>query len=383
MKRRLLLVLIALCLMLSGCNWMDGEHVSVTPHRVHSQTGSDIKLSASNEKELEAALADLIATGKEKGVIFVGGYNQNEVAQGMEQAVEHTLSMTPLGAYAVEAMDWDLGNSGGKPAIALEITYRRSLTDLRSIRRVSDMDTAAGAIEKALSDHAASLVLEVADYEEVDIQQLVADYAQQNPQYVMETPELTVGVYPESGATRIVELKFTYQNSRDNLRHMREQVDSMFDAAAHYVNSDDTDGEKYSKLYAFLMGLYRRQETSITPAYSLLQHGVGDAKALTTVYAAMCRQAGLECQTVTGTRNGEPRYWLIICDNGGYFHVDLLRNMEQGTFRRFTDGEMHGYVWDYSAYPVCAGFPAPTVEENPPQQTTPEEEIQPPEENFE
>ena len=383
MKCKILPVLLALCLVLSGCNWMDGKHVSVTPHQVHSQTGSNIKLSASNEKELKKALADLIVVGKEKGVIFVGAYNQDEVEQGMEEAVEYTLSMTPLGAYAVEAIEWDLGNSGGKPAIALEITYRRSLTELRSIRRVSGMEIARKAIEEALSDHAASLVLEVAVYEEVDISQWVEDYAQQNPQYVMEIPEVTVGVYPESGKTRIVELKFTFQNSRDNLRHMREQVGSMFAAAERYVNSDDSDSEKYSKLYAFLMGLYRSQETSITPAYSLLQHGVGDAKALTTVYAAMCRQAGLQCQTVTGTRNGEPRYWLIICDNGGYFHVDLIRNMEQGTFRRFTDGEMTGYVWDYSAYPACAGYPAPQMEENSQEQTTSEEETRPPEENFE
>lgn len=362
MKRKILTLTAVLCLMLTGCNWMDGAHVSVTPHQIHSQTGSDIKLSAANEKELEAALSDLIATGKEKGVIFVGGYDQRKVEQGMEQAVEYTLSMTPLGAYAVEAVDWELGNNSGKPAVALEITYRRSLTELRGIRRVSGADAAELAIEKALSEHAATLVLEVAMYEAVDVPQLVEDYAQQYPQYVMETPEVTVGVYPETGETRIVELKFTYQNSRDNLRHMREQVGSMFAAAARYVNSDDTDGEKYSKLYAFLMGLYRQQETSITPAYSLLQHGVGDAKALTTVYAAMCRQAGLECQLVTGTRHGEPRYWLIICDNGSYFHVDLLRNMELGSFRRFTDAEMNGYVWDYSAYPAFADTAASGTE---------------------
>lgn len=383
MKRRMLGLVLALCLMLSGCNWMDGEHVSVTPHQIHSQTGSDMKLSAANEKELKVALSDLIATGKEKGVIFVGGYDQNEVEQGMEQAVEYTLTAIPVGAYAVEAIEWELGNSGGKPAIALEITYRRSLTELRSIRHVPDMEDAGQAIEEALCDHAAGLVLEVAAYENVDIAQLVEDYVQRYPQYVMETPEVTMGVYPEYGVTRIVELKFTYQNSRDNLRHMREQVDSMFGAAERYVNSDDPDGEKYSKLYAFLMGLYRRQETSITPAYSLLQHGVGDAKALTTVYAAMCRQAGLECQTVTGTRNGDPRYWLIICDNGGYFHVDLLRNMELNTFRRFTDAEMSGYVWDYSAYPVCAGSPAPAAVETQTEQPDSEEETQPTEENFE
>ena len=64
MKRRLLIVMLAMSLLFSGCNWMDGEHVSVTPHRIHNQTVSDIKLSASNEKELETAHTDLIATGK-------------------------------------------------------------------------------------------------------------------------------------------------------------------------------------------------------------------------------------------------------------------------------------------------------------------------------
>ena len=38
-----------------------------------------------------------------------------------------------------------------------------------------------------------------------------------------------------------------------------------------------------------------RIETSITPAYSLLRHGVGDSRAFAVVYAAMCQQAGLEC----------------------------------------------------------------------------------------
>ncbi len=362
MKVRFVCFLAALCLLLGGCNWMDGSYVSVTPHQSHSQTGTGTELSAANSDELRQALNDLIAVGKEKGVIFVGGYDQSKVKSGMAAAVSHTLNMTPLGAYAVEAIDWDLGNSGGKPAIAVNITYRRSLTELRKIRYVGSMEDAGNAILGALTDNSATLVLGVRNYEAVDVDQLVADYAQTYPQRIMEVPQVTVGVYPESGEMRIVELKFSYQNSRDDLRKMREQVDSMFDAAERYVSSDDSDGAKYSKMYAFLMGLYREQETSITPAYSLLQHGVGDARALTTVYAAMCRQAGLECQVVTGTWGGEPRYWLIILDGGNYFHVDLLRCMEMDGFHRFTDVEMGGYVWDYSAYPACPGIPAPAEE---------------------
>ena len=81
------------------------------------------------------------------------------------------------------------------------------------------------------------------------------------------------------------------------------------------------------------------------------------------VYAAMCRQAGLECRIVSGTRNGEAWYWNLICEDGIFFHVDLLQSSASGQLQRLSDDQMHGYVWDYSAYPVCesgAEEPEPT-----------------------
>ena len=92
-------------------------------------------------------------------------------------------------------------------------------------------------------------------------------------------------------------------------------------------------------------------ETSITPIYSLLRHGVGDSKAFATVYAAMCRQADLECKVVTGTKEGEPWVWNMICVDGVYAHVDLLESLEAGRMQVRYQNEMDGYVWDYSAYP--------------------------------
>ena len=113
-----------------------------------------------------------------------------------------------------------------------------------------------------------------------------------------------------------------------------------------------------SMLYAFLMERFEyKQETSITPAYSLLRHGTGDSRAFAQVYAAMCRDAGLTCMTVTGTRDGEPWTWNILLDGEEYYHVDLLRCSENGRYREQTDAEMEGYVWDYSEYPACTGSP--------------------------
>lgn len=215
------------------------------------------------------------------------------------------------------------------------------------------MEQAEKAIAKALESYDVSVVMLVEDYQEMDFTQLVQDYAQAHPETVMETPQVTVGIYGDTDA-RVVELTFTYQNSRDSLRQMQSQVQPMFDSAVLYVSGSGSQRQKFSQLYAFLMERFDYTlETSITPAYSLLCHGVGDSRAFAMVYAAMCRDAGLECRIVTGTRAGEPRTWNIVLDNGSYHHVDLLWSYENGSYREFTDQEMSGYVWDYSAYPAC------------------------------
>lgn len=375
MKRRIICLAAALCLTLSGCSWMDGNYYSVRSHEDHSQAGESSDVSAANYVELLAALQDLIAAGKEKGIIYVGEFNQDLVAGSVSAAVKRTLSATPLGAYAVESIDYELGSNGGKPAVAVEITYLHGRTEIRKIREVADMSAAAEEIRGALRNCDASLVLQVEAYEWADLEQVAEDYAMAYPELVMEVPQVTVGIYPESGSVRILEIKFTYQNSRDVLRQMQTQVASMFEAAELYVSGDSSDYLKLSRLYGFITGLgYDFQlDTSITPAYSLLRHGVGDSKAFAVVFAAMCRQAGLECQVVTGTRGGEPRYWNIVLDGERYLHVDLLRCSELGGFREFTDGEMTGYVWDYSAYPECPEVyvpdPVAPTEETPSEST--------------
>ena len=193
-------------------------------------------------------------------------------------------------------------------------------------------------------------------YENLDFQQLVDSYADAHPETVMETPQVVANIYPDSGSTRLVELKFTYQNSRESLRTMQEQVQTVFESATLFVSSYNTQAEKFEQLYAFLMEFLVegdfQLETSITPAYSLLRHGVGDKKAFAIVYAAMCREAGLDCRVITGTRSGDPWVWNLICIDGVYRHLDLLRCRQQHNYHTHIDSEMTGYVWDYSAYPA-------------------------------
>ncbi len=350
-------------LLLTGCSWLDGSYVSVEPHHEQRQEGESEIISATSYLQLMQAMEEMIAAGAETGVIHVPDYDNGTVESGMAIASGYAMKNYPIGAYAVEDIHYELGTSSGLPAVAVTISYRRSLAEIQRIRTVEDVAGAEAVLGKSLENCASSLVLLIEQYEEKDFAQMVSDYAETFPGIVMEIPQVTEGIYG-TGNARVVELIFTYQNSRDSLRQMKAQVEPVLDAAKLYVSGDGSQRQKFSQLYAFLMERFDYTlEKSITPAYSLLSHGVGDSRAFATVYAFMCREAGLECHIITGTRAGEPWTWNMVVDNERFYHVDLLRSNELGYYREFTDGEMNGYVWDYSAYPVSADRPAPAPSE--------------------
>jgi hypothetical protein len=222
------------------------------------------------------------------------------------------------------------------------------------------LDEAENLIGNALTQYEPGLVMFIGDYQFADVHQLVEDFARENPGAVMEIPETTVQLYPNSGRQRILELKFTYQSSRDSLRAMGDTVQRVFNSAALYVSHDADDSRKLSQLYSFLMERFTDYQikTSITPAYSLLNHGVGDSNAFAVVFAEMCQRAGVESYIVVGTRRGEPWSWNIVLEDGYYYHVDLLACRQWGGYHPLNDGQMGDYVWDYSAYPACPGKPA-------------------------
>lgn len=372
MKRKILVLALLCSLVLTGCGWPNNGYVSVTPHREQRLQPQNDVIAVKDYAELRQALVEMIASGTEVAAITVAEYPENSVQFGMQRAVHYVLKENPLGSYAAEEILYEFGTSGGIRALSVNILYRHNRSEIQRILNAADMEKAEAAAADALEGYEPSVVMLVEQYSERDFAQFVQDYAEQHPETVMEIPQVTQNIYG-IGASRVVELIFTYQTSRDSLRRMQSQVKPVFDSASLYVSGDGKDYQKFSQLFAFLMERFDyKLETSITPSYSLLHHGVGDSRAFATVYAAMCRSAGLECMTVTGTRSGEPWTWNIVLDDGQYFHVDLLHSSEHGRYREYTDEEMGRYVWDYTEYPACTGTQAlAEIEE-----TQPEEKVE-------
>ena len=358
MKKRIAWILI-LSLLLSGCGaWMDGEYYSITPHTNPDDPGSEALSTVSTYEDICNVLENMVRGAVDSRIVSVAANAGSRLALNINQAIRYIKSIFPLGAYAVEDITYEIGVRQGLSAVAFTITYNHNRNVLPSIRHVANMATAKTLISTALNQCDSSLVLYVENYTSTDCLQFVRDYALANPAQVMETPKITETHYPANGNQRVIEFQITYQSSRSTLRNMQDYVQPVFSSAALYVRGETEEQIKFERLYSFLMQRNSyRQESSITPAYSLLRHGVGDSRAFASVYAAMCQQANLDCRIIFGTRNGQPWYWNIIRQDGQFYHVDLLYSYNTDQFCLRADSQMEGYVWDYATYPACTTEP--------------------------
>lgn len=349
------LLILSICFMLTGCDlWMNGSYYSVEPYQQEYVEPSLESAEVTTYEQLQDVLVGVVADGTQESIVYMLGFERGELDGIVARAVEYVTNSDPIGAYAVDHISYEIGTNTGRTAVKVKISYIHNRAEILRIRQMEDMEQASGAICLALKDCEAGVVLLVDEYKEMDFTQKAQDYMDANPLYCMEMPQVKASVYPKTGKRRVVELSFTYQTSRESLRTMQNYVEPVFRAAYLNVSGEENESTKYERMYSFLM---ERSdyivETSITPTYSLLRHGVGDSKAFATVYAAMCRQAGLECLVVTGTREGMPRVWNLICEDGRYSHVDLLASIGADRMVRLPDADMSGYVWDYSAYPAA------------------------------
>lgn len=353
--KRMGALFIALCLMLSGCGlWLDGSYSSVEPHTQPSNQTDKPAITVSDYEELKMSLISMVESGAESAVLSLTYAEEDLARTDMEKAIREVCRKDPFAAYAVERMDYAFGTSGGQKAVSVQITYLQNRVETDQIQRVKTLSHVQKIVADGLDACDAGVVLYFENPEQVDYAQMVEDYALEYPQRVMEVPEVTVRLYPEQGTEQIVELKFSYQTSREELRTLQNKVAPVFSSASQHVAGDWTAAEKAQRLYAFLMERYEYNiRTSITPAYSLLVHGVGDNRAFAVVYAAMCRQAEVDCRVVTGTREGEPWVWNAVQIDGVYYYLDLLRCSSEGAFQLHPQEEMTDYVWDYSAYPIA------------------------------
>lgn len=355
-KLGLFLLGAALCL-LTGCQtWQSGSYYWVEPLAGrYTQTEPVQMTPVIGYYDLRNAITDMADDGVTERLLDVDDYEGN-LKDDVLQAVKYARETDPVGAYAFSRLSYQFDRIGNINVIKLKANFRHTREEVSAIEQVRYGQAMDQKIAEALDNFAPSLTLWISGYQETNFHQLIREYCDENPDKIMEYPAVLARVYPETGTSRVVDLQFNYDTPRDTMRTMQGVVNTIFSSAEGYVSYVEDEYTKASRLSSFLLELFDYvPERSDTPSYSLLCQGIGDSKAYANVFAAMCRKAGLWCQRVDGTRNGEEWSWNILRINDSYYYLDLLGDRELGQPNFRSDSQMAPYTWDKEDLPACDG----------------------------
>lgn len=378
--RRLIPLLLALLLGLTACDsLLKSEHLSVSPHIEVPIPSSQEEITntpptVSDRTELRGAVLSFIRDWTEQGLVYVKDYD-GDIAADLDETIRYATQEDPIGAYAVDYINAELSGSAQEGEVAMSIVFRRSAAEIDAIVTVSGNSSAYEKILRSLNNFDVALTLRIRNYQEADFEEYIYRYCLDNPSTMPVLPTISAQVYPKEGQSRILELHFGYPVSKEELRLIQGEVQTIMTSASSYVRSGKTETQRAELLCRFLSTRFSYTPSDSfpqMPAYELLCRGKAHSFSFAAVFYAQCVAAGMECHIVRGMRGEAEHYWNLLRLEEQYYHIDLFRGMEleQTELILLSTQELlqEGYGWDQEAYP--AAVEAPEVDEPPTENST-------------
>ncbi len=349
-------------LLLCGCSgWSEATYVVVEPH--DEDYGTEINsdtLTVSSYLSLKNALLNMIEESATEGVIRAESYS-GSLSEELSRAVNEITESTPIGAYAVSSMTYDYSRIVSYYEIHINISYQHTQEELAAITYVTDTDAVRAALQDAMENYSSRLVLQIGSYTSFDLDAAVEEIYLTYPEFVLELPETSMELYPETGSQRIMEIKFSYTHTAQELSEYQEILAEKLESLTWVYGNSSTDMTKAKRLYKRIgrSGELEQLQTgthSLTgSAYGALIDGYATCYGYAQAYRLLMENCGVSCEIVTGWKNGATHYWCLAELDGDYYYIDpSLAVSGQGTddFLMGDDElEENGYVINGGDYP--------------------------------
>jgi len=370
--------LISALALLGGCNLLlSRDYMVITPH-LENRPGEVVgdELRAETFQELKDNILHLIEEGIEVGTIRLYNYT-GEIDSDIEAAITQTMKYEPLGVYAVEYVSYKSVRILSYHEITLTITYRKTAEEIAAIKKVSSVSDFKNLLTDAYSGYEDSLTVEVPWYyvDQYNVEDILQSYYDDNPLTVAAAPNFTMKLYPDmeaEGATgwqRILEVSFTYPESRARLREMsREllrQISRMLsdlelpDDISRFKVFEDLLRENSEVISGYDFDPDGKDAYGVEyTAYGAIINKSATSEGYALAFKALCDFLDIDCHVVRGRLDGLEHCWNIVKTEDGWYHVDVAMDITDSGYQYLlcTDGQMaeKGYRWNPSDYPRSA-----------------------------
>ena len=366
MKIRIFAIISALAVMLmcAGCSMFASEYVYSEPYSAGEQpdgagAGAEIK----TYYQLREALQSAVSSAKDGLTLRFSGYT-GSVSDDMAAACYEVRTSYPMGAYAVESVDYKLDRIVSYYTADVTFTYKRTAEEINAVVTLNGLTELNNYIKHTLSVFGTETALKV--YSSAVDTDYIADAVEEAcfsyPELLPVQPRAQVRSYPEEGYSRIYDLRLDYGADADALREMRDAVTAELDAVCPTFTAS-AEGETLLHAVTYLSARCTQEgeQPTAKTAYAALVTGAADSQGAALALKAVCDRLGIDCTVVRGTLGtlgAQAHYWNIVRLGGDYYHVDASRYAEVGASGAFlkSDAELWGeYMWDSEKYPGCSG----------------------------
>ena len=362
MKKRLLALLAACALLLTGCSaLLERDYTNITPHNAAPTTEGDPSiLRADSYQELVNALVYLVSIGAESGTIRLYA-DSEKVEDFLSDACLEVVQEDPLGAYCVEFIKYNAAPVVTYSQAQVDITYRRTREQVASIVQATGVSAIRSELQGALTSFSPERTLRIRYFEEDEafIRELALQAYYDTPACALGMPEVSVSIYPKSGRQRIVEILLTYPLDRPELEKRRAELEEDIALLAQDLSGSAGTPQPLDAALALLDRGEGDPAGGPTP-YDFFRAGAADSQGLSLAFAALCQTLELPCQVARGALDGEPHFWAVVQTGRGWRHMDLMRLREQAEDGEaqplYTDQQFRdmGYSWTEGSLPPCS-----------------------------
>ncbi len=292
---------------------LERDYTTATAHVENPAPQSYAAYRVETYPALCAALLSYVEEGMEEGLLrFPTTYSGN-LTVDLGRAKERLLTEEPLGAYAVEDVDFRVSRIISYYEVELAVTYRLEREDIRGLTQVGGPQELRELLGKTLEERderVAALVSGCPLDSEGYLLEAVERAYTQRPALALGRPEVTVATWPEKGDRRVVELELTYPEKTSGLAWMVEPVRRR--AQALGLEAEPT----YEGVYAVLQSRCAYDPQGANTVADAILVGRAGQEGMALAYKLLCDERELPCQVehseglwyVSWKRGGETVY---------------------------------------------------------------------------
>ena len=320
-------------------------------------SGADIKTYSQLKNAITAMVSELSAGGELRFNNYSGS-----VSDDMAAACYEIKTQTPMGAYAVDSLNYTLNRIVSYYTAEIHIEYKHSAEEVAAISSINGVSSLKSYLLDAVSEYADALTFRMysAQVNEEYIRGIVDQAYLSDPLLITE-PSVRLYAYPNDGSNRIYEMYLDYRLEHSDIIEAKSLLTDTVDELCTGIDGERTGDKALS--CARILSAYCAVVPAgkVCNAYSALVERSSDSRGVAMAYAALCGKLGIDCRTVQGsmgTLGAETHYWNIIGIDGDYYHVDVSRFASDGESAAFllSDEQAWGaYLWDSDEYPECSG----------------------------